>query len=188
VVDADLKSYFDTIPHERLLALVAERVGDGRVLALVESFLRAGVLEEAKGWQPTERGTPQGGVISPLLANLYLNPLDHQMEKAGWEMVRYADDFVILCRNEAEAQAALAAVRAWVSEAGLVSVFPAPQGEHVHSGRWLREATVEAAQCNGGWMAWARELEPPINAGRRRGLPTVGCCPWRRNTRGCGQS
>jgi len=119
VVDAELKSYFDTIPHERLLALVAERVGDGRVLALVESFLRAGVLEESQGWQPTECGTPQGGVISPLLANLYLDPLDHQMEKAGWEMVRYADDFVILCRTPAEAQAALAAVRAWVSEAGL---------------------------------------------------------------------
>ena len=119
VVDADLKSYFDTIPHERLLALVAERVGDGRVLALVESFLRAGVLEEAKGWQPTERGTPQGGVISPLLANLYLNPLDHQMAAAGWAMVRYADDFVILCRSEAEAQQALDAVRTWVNEAGL---------------------------------------------------------------------
>ncbi|MFA7004079.1 MAG: group II intron reverse transcriptase/maturase [Verrucomicrobiia bacterium] len=119
VVDADLKSYFDTIPHERLLARVKARVADGRVLALVESFLRAGVLEEAKGWQPTERGTPQGGVISPLLANIYMNLLDHQMERAGWEMVRYADDFVILCRSEAEAQAALAAVRAWVSEAGL---------------------------------------------------------------------
>jgi RNA-directed DNA polymerase len=101
VVDADLKSYFDTIPHERLLALLKQRVADGRVLALVESFLRAGVLEESKGWQPTERGTPQGGVISPLLANLYLNPLDHQMERAGWEMVRYAEDFVILCRSEA---------------------------------------------------------------------------------------
>ena len=119
VVDADLKSYFDTIPHDRLLALVKERVADGRVLALVESFLRAGVLEESKGWQPTERGTPQGGVISPLLANLYLNPLDHQMAAAGWAMVRYADDFVILCRSEAEAHAALAAVRAWVNEAGL---------------------------------------------------------------------
>jgi len=119
VVDADLKSYFDTIPHDRLLALVKERVADGRVLALVESFLRAGVLEEAKGWQPTPRGTPQGGVISPLLANLYLNPLDHQMAQAGWEMVRYADDFVILCRSRAEAQAALEAVRQWVSAAGL---------------------------------------------------------------------
>ena len=119
VVDADLKSYFDTIPHERLLALVAERVADGRVLALVESFLRAGVLEENQGWQPTERGTPQGGVISPLLANLYLHPLDHQMAAGGWAMVRYADDFVILCRSEAEAQNALAAVRTGVSEAGL---------------------------------------------------------------------
>ena len=119
VVDADLKSYFDTIPHERLLALMKQRVADGRVLALVESFLHAGVLEEAKRWQPTERGTPQGGVISPLMANLYLNPLDHQMAAAGWEMVRYADDFVILCRSEAEAQAALEAVRQWVNEAGL---------------------------------------------------------------------
>jgi len=119
VVDADLKSYFDTIPHERLMALVKERVADGRVLSLVESFLKAGVMEQNKGWQPTERGTPQGGVISPLLANIYLDPLDHQMERAGWEMVRYADDFVILCRSEEEAQTALEQVRAWVREAGL---------------------------------------------------------------------
>jgi RNA-directed DNA polymerase len=119
VVDADLKSYFDTIPHERLLTLVKARVADGRVLALVESFLRAGVLEENKGWQPTERGTPQGGVISPLLANIYLDPLDHQMA-AAWAMVRYADDFVILCRSEAEAHAALDAVKTWVKEAGLL--------------------------------------------------------------------
>jgi len=119
VVDADLKSYFDTLPHDRLLALVKTRVADGRVLALVESFLRAGVLEEAKGWQPTERGTPQGGVISPLLANVYLHPLDHHMAQAGYEMVRYADDFVLLCHTEAEARAALAAVAAWVAEAGL---------------------------------------------------------------------
>ena len=119
VVDADLKSYFETIPHERLMALVKTRVADGRVLALVESFLRAGVLEENKGWQPTERGTPQGGVISPLLANLYLDPFDHQMGRAGWELVRYADDFVILCRSQAEAHAALGQVQAWMKEAGL---------------------------------------------------------------------
>jgi RNA-directed DNA polymerase len=119
VVDADLKSYFDTIPHERLMALVKERVADGRVLAVVERFLRAGVLERAKGWQPTERGTPQGGVISPLLANLYLDPFDHQMERAGWELVRYADDFVILCRSQTQAQAALGQVQAWMEEAGL---------------------------------------------------------------------
>jgi RNA-directed DNA polymerase len=119
VVDADLKSYFDTIPHEPLLALVKARVADGTVLALVESFLQAGVLEESKDWQPTEQGTPQGGVISPLLANLYLDPFDQQMARAGWEVVRYADDFVILCRSEAEAQTALSQVRAWVKAAGL---------------------------------------------------------------------
>jgi RNA-directed DNA polymerase len=119
IVDADLKSYFDTIPHDRLMALVKERIADGRVLALVESYLRAGVLEELKGWQPTERGTPQGAVISPLWSNLYLNSLDHLMEKSGWAMVRYADDFVILCRTEAEAHTALAQVSAWVAEAGL---------------------------------------------------------------------
>ena len=120
VVDADLKSYFDTIPHDRLLARIQARVADGPVLALVESFLRAGVLAEAKGWQPTERGTPQGGVISPLLANLYLDPFDHEMARTGWELVRYADDFVILCRSEAEAQAALVQVRDWMRAAGLV--------------------------------------------------------------------
>ena len=119
VVDADLKSFFDTIPHERLMALLRQRVADGGVLALVESFLRAGVLEEARGWQATERGTPQGGVISPLLANIYLDPLDHQMAAAGWEMVRYADDFVILCRSRVQAEQALAAVKQWVNEAGL---------------------------------------------------------------------
>jgi RNA-directed DNA polymerase len=119
VVDADLKSYFDTIPHDRLMALVKERIADGRVLALVESYLRAGVLEELKGWQPTGRGTPQGAVISPLLANLYLNPLDQLMEQSGGAMVRYADDFVLLCRTQAEAHTALAQVRAWVAEAGL---------------------------------------------------------------------
>jgi RNA-directed DNA polymerase len=157
VVDADLKSYFDTIPHDRLLARVTERVADGRVLALVESFLRAGVLEEAKGWQPTERGTPQGGVISPLLANLYLHPLDQQMAALGWEMVRYADDFVILCRSEAQAQAALAEVRQWVSEAGLTlhpektRVVDASQpggfdflGYHFERGlKWPRQKSLE---------------------------------------------
>lgn len=119
VVDADLKSYFDTIPHERLLARVQERMADGRVLALIEAFLRQGVMEEMKGWQPTERGTPQGAVISPLLANVYLNPLDQRMAQAGWEMTRYADDFIIQCRSQAEAQAALETVQQWVEAEGL---------------------------------------------------------------------
>lgn len=118
-VDLDFKSYFDTIPHQRLLELVQQRVVDGSVLALLAQSLKAGVLEELKGWQPTEQGTPQGAVISPLLANLYLNPLDHQMAQQGWEMVRYADDLVVLCRTKEEAEQALAYLRQWAAQAGL---------------------------------------------------------------------
>ena len=118
VVDADLKSYFDTIPHDRLMALVAGSISDGRVLALIDSFLHQDIMTETARWQPTT-GTPQGAVLSPLLANLYLHPLDLVMEQSGYRMVRYADDFVILCATEAEAQAALRQVTAWVTVNGL---------------------------------------------------------------------
>lgn len=118
VVDADLKSYFDTIPHENLLALVERKVSDSRVLELIRRFLRQGVMEEAQMWTP-EAGTPQGGVISPLLSNIYLNPLDHRMAEKGKEMVRYADDFVVLCRSEEEARAVLSMVQEWTAAAGL---------------------------------------------------------------------
>lgn len=118
VVDADLKSYFDTIPKDRLLARVRERVSDSRVLRLVQMFLDQGVMDELKEWVP-EKGTPQGAVISPLLANLYLNPLDHLLAEHGFAMVRYADDFVILCRTREEADRALALVRGWVEDNGL---------------------------------------------------------------------
>jgi RNA-directed DNA polymerase len=119
VVDADLKSYFDTIPHAPLLARVKGKVVDGRILELVESFLKQGVMEEAKGWSPTDTGTPQGGVISPMLANVYLDALDWKLHLGGWELVRYADDFVILCRTREQADEVLATVRHWCEEAGL---------------------------------------------------------------------
>jgi RNA-directed DNA polymerase len=118
VVDADLKSYFDTIPKDRLRALVANKVSDRRVLALVEAFLGQTVLEGGQEWTP-EQGTPQGAVISPLLSNIYLDPLDHLMARSGFEMVRYADDFVVLCRTPEDAAAALAVVRDWTAQAGL---------------------------------------------------------------------
>jgi len=118
VVDADLKSYFDTIPHEQLLARVRERIADSRVLKLIESFLKANIMEGLEQWTPTA-GAPQGAVLSPLLSNIYLNPLDHQMASGGWEMVRYADDFVILCRTQQEAESALETVRQWTADAGL---------------------------------------------------------------------
>jgi RNA-directed DNA polymerase len=162
VVDADIKGYSDNIPQDQLLARVREKIADGPILALLEKFLRQGVMDTASGWQPTEpkrsgdrlrrrsspagvsganqNGTPQGAVISPLLANIYLNPLDHQMAGQGREpersgdrqptgcpegvsaanqMIRYADDFVILCRTEAGALEALAEVRTWMNAAGL---------------------------------------------------------------------
>lgn len=114
VVDADLQACFDTIPHARLMAQVEERISDGRVLDLIRGWLKAEILRELERWTPTE-GTPQGAVISPLLANIYLDPLDRLMAERGYRMVRYADDFVILTRSHAEAEAALALVRAWVA-------------------------------------------------------------------------
>ena len=119
IVDADLKSYFDTIPKDRLMSRVAERIADSRMLALIRSYLDQEVMEELTRHEPTERGTPQGAVISPLLANIYLDPLDHLLAVSGVEMVRYADDFVLLCRSAEEAKAALARVQTWVEENGL---------------------------------------------------------------------
>ena len=118
VVDADLKGYFDSIPHELLMSLLETKIADGRVLSLIAMFLKAGILEGLKEWTP-ESGAPQGAVLSPLLSNIYLDPLDHLVAEAGYEMVRYADDFVILCRSAEEAARALELVQEWVSTNGL---------------------------------------------------------------------
>lgn len=123
VVDVDLKAFFDGIPHERLLSVVRRKVTDRRVLDLIGAFLKTGVLHEAESTSP-EAGTPQGGVISPLLANIYLNDLDHEMVRAGMAMERYADDFVICCRTQEEAERALAKVQEWTTNVGL-SLHPA---------------------------------------------------------------
>jgi RNA-directed DNA polymerase len=118
VVDADLKSYFDTIPHARLMDRLKEKIADGPVLSLIERFLKAEIMEDLARWTP-ESGAPQGAVLSPLLSNVYLDPLDHQMARAGFQMVRYADDFVILCRTADEAQRALSLVAGWIADHGL---------------------------------------------------------------------
>ena len=118
VVDADLASYFDTIPHAPLMAQVGERVSDGRLLQLIEAFLHQDIVKGMQRWTPTG-GTPQGAVISPLLANLYLHPLDCAMRESGYQMVRYADDFVVLCHTAEEARAGLAEVQAWMQANGL---------------------------------------------------------------------
>jgi RNA-directed DNA polymerase len=118
VVDADLKGYFDTIPHDHLMTRLKEKIADGPVLSLIESFLKANILDGLEEWTPAT-GAPQGAVLSPLLSNIYLDPLDHLVARSGLEMVRYADDFVILCRTPEEASQALELVQEWVSANGL---------------------------------------------------------------------
>jgi RNA-directed DNA polymerase len=160
VVDADLKSYFDTIPYAQLLERVEERVSDGRVLELIEAFLKQDIVREMERWTPTG-GTPQGAVTSPLLANLYLHPLDCQMQQQGYRMVRYADDFVVLCKSGEKAQAALEEVRSWVEQNGLsLNVDKTHVGDCRQEGqgfeflgyrfeggrRWVRKKSLKAFQ------------------------------------------
>ena len=118
VVDADIKSYFDSIPHDKLMKEVEAQIADGRILEIIEGYLKHGIMDGLKEWQ-AEKGTPQGAVISPLLANIYLSKIDHEMAKLGYEMVRYADDSVILCRNEEEAKRALEEMKRMLEIKGL---------------------------------------------------------------------
>jgi len=147
VVDADLKSYFDTIPKDRLMNLIKTQISDSSVLKLIQLFLDQSIMEDLTEWTP-EAGVPQGAVLSPVLSNVYLNPLDHLMAEKGFEMIRYADDRrgrrdsaagvardrtakgdrlaetnrprrVILCRSEFAAEAALEEIREWVAANGL---------------------------------------------------------------------
>lgn len=118
VVDADIQGYFDTIPHKWLMERVERKISDGRVLALIQSFLKANIMEEMNEWTP-DRGTPQGGVLSPLLANIYLHDLDVLMTGKGFKMFRYADDFVLLALDEASARQALGIISHWIAENGL---------------------------------------------------------------------
>jgi group II intron reverse transcriptase/maturase len=111
IVDADIADFFGTISHDQLVALVAERVADGKVLSLIRQILTAGALRDGV-YESTVAGTPQGGVISPLLSNVYLHVFDERMEWAGFQLTRYADDWVAVCRTREEAERALASARA----------------------------------------------------------------------------
>jgi RNA-directed DNA polymerase len=106
VVDADIKGFFDNIPHHLIMKAMTSEIADGKVLTLIERFLKAGVMEEGTLY-PTTKGTPQGGVISPLLANAVLNHLDHKLNEHNYHFVRYADDFVVMCRTKSQAESAL---------------------------------------------------------------------------------
>jgi RNA-directed DNA polymerase len=118
VLDADVKSYFDTIPHDRLMQRIKEKVSDGKILHLIELFLKQEILEDMKLWNPIS-GTPQGAVLSPLLANVYLHQLDLTLHRNGFKMVRYADDWVVLCRSREDAKDALSQIQSWIDNNGL---------------------------------------------------------------------
>ncbi len=119
LVDADIEKFFDTIPRQQLLDKVGEKVTDVRVTKLIWAFLTAGYMQDGQFYEQ-ELGTPQGAAISPLLANIYLNPMDRWITAQGpYELVRYADDFVILCRTMKEAEAALDLTRSWMQSVGL---------------------------------------------------------------------
>jgi RNA-directed DNA polymerase len=132
VVDADIQSYFDSIPHDKLMDRVKEHIADGRVLALLEGWLKQDIMTEAARWTPVS-GTPQGAVISPLLANIYLHPLDLKITGFGCKMVRYADDFVILSKTAFGADVALARITAWTEQNGL-TLHP----DKIHVGNCMR--------------------------------------------------
>lgn len=118
VLDADISGFFDNIPHSVMMQAVCEEIADGNILTIIERFLKAGVMEDGV-FKPTTIGTPQGGVLSPLIANITLNKLDWELDAHGYRFVRYADDFVVLCSNQAQAQRALQTVEETLARLGL---------------------------------------------------------------------
>ena len=213
VVDADLKGYFDTIPKDRLLALVKEHISDSRMLKLIKLFLDQNILEELREWTPIA-GVPQGAVLSPVLSNLYLNPLDHQMADNGFEMVRYADDFVVLCRSQSEAESALQMIPATNALLSLLvlklldkerlshiddfncdealglfaglNILPKKSFATNYSYRTTREHQVQLLE------RWIKKLSPLLFSDATSfsldfHVEAVSCVAWRAGRRACGR-
>ena len=133
IVDADLKDFFGSVDHDKLMVLISQRISDGRVLRLVESMLKAGYYEAGKR-HSTFQGTPQGGVISPLLSNILLTPFDWEMERKGYRLTRWADDWVLTCRSKAEAKAAMKIAKKILAKLGVVLNDEKTRIVHVENG------------------------------------------------------
>lgn len=133
VVDADLRDFFGSIDHEKLITLVNQRVSDGRVLRLLRSMLKAGCVASGNRL-PTEQGAPQGGVVSPLLSNILLTPFDREMRRMGYHLTRYADDWVVTCRTQSEARAALQVAAQILEKLGVELHVKKTQIVHVRHG------------------------------------------------------
>jgi RNA-directed DNA polymerase len=188
IVDADLKDFFGSVDHEKLLTLVAKRIADGRVLRLIGAMLKAGSYGQGRLF-PSERGTPQGSVVSPLLSNILLTPFDREMRRKGYQLTRFADDWVVTCASAAEARAAIAAALRILSE---LSVQLHPQktrvvhvqrgfeflGYLVRRGRQLKlpPSKIVTGAKSGGLYAYPREksiqrFKDRVRQLTRRGVP-----------------
>jgi group II intron reverse transcriptase/maturase len=133
IVDADLRDFFGSVDHEKLMLLIRQRVADGRVLNIIQTILKAGCYAQGERL-PTDQGTPQGGVISPLLSNILLTPFDREMRRKGYKLTRYADDWVVTCKSRSEAQAALAAARQILEKLGVILHVEKTRIVHVRHG------------------------------------------------------
>jgi RNA-directed DNA polymerase len=188
IVDADLRDFFGSVDHEKLLTLVAQRIADGRVLRLIRAMLKAGSYGQGQLF-PSERGTPQGSVVSPLLSNILLTPFDQEMRRKGYQLTRFADDWVVTCPSAAEARAAIAAALRILSE---LSVQLHPQktrvvhvqrgfeflGYLVRRGRQLKlpPSKIVTGAKSGGLYAYPREksvqrFKDRVRQLTRRGVP-----------------
>jgi RNA-directed DNA polymerase len=167
IVDADLRDFFGSVDHEKLLTLVAQRVADGRVLRLIQAMLKAGSYGKGRLF-PTERGTPQGGVVSPTLSNILLTPFDREMRLRGYQLTRYADDWVITCKSAAEARAAVEAAGRILKQLG-VELHP-QKTRIVH----VREASSSSATKSsaGRRSSICRRVRFVVRPDRERCMPT----------------
>jgi RNA-directed DNA polymerase len=170
IVDADLKDFFGSVDHRKLMVLVNQRVSDGRVLGLIEAILKAGWYAEGKRF-PTEQGTPQGGVISPLLSNILLTPFDREMRRRGYRLTRWADDWVVTCKTHSEAKAAVITAKRILGELGVVLHTEKTRIVHVRAGfeflgfkikkasrsLQLPQAKIRSRVVAGGLYAYPRE-------------------------------
>lgn len=168
IVDADLKNFFGSVDHEKLLLLITQLIADGRVLRIIESILKAGCWAEGE-MLPTEQGTPQGGVISPILSNILLTPFDGEMRRKGYRLTRYADDWVVTCTSRSEAQAALGAAKRILEKLGVTLHAEKTRIVHVRQGfeflgfkiKWGKplasKLPPEKRRPTGGLYAYPRE-------------------------------
>jgi RNA-directed DNA polymerase len=169
IVDADLKDYFGSVDHDKLMALIAQRVSDGKVLKLIKQTLEAGALEGNRFF-PGKRGTPQGGVVSPLLSNILLTPFDKEMRTCGYRLTRWADDWVVTCRTRQEAQSVLARARKILLHLGVTLNMRKTRIVHIRNG--FEFLGFKIKQGHGNFYLPKARIKSKITKKRMYAIPT----------------